>query len=232
MLEKAIGILGGMGPLATADLFTKIVLMTDASCDNEHVRVYIDNNAHIPDRTPAIMGEGEDPVPAMLESVKKLNNIGASVLIMPCNTAHYFLEKLRPHSAVPFISMIDETAKACKEQHGTKAVGLLGTAATINSGMYKRALELFDVPCIEPNARQKELLMEMIYAVKSGKTDLDKEGFLEMLAEMKARGAQYFILGCTELPIVAQMFGLAEATLDPTTVVAKAAIEFCGYCVK
>lgn len=231
-MDKSIGILGGMGPLATADLFKKIVQMTDASCDNDHVRVYIDNNAKIPDRTTAILNGGADPVPAMLESVKKLNNIGASVLIMPCNTAHYFIEKLRPHSAVPFISMLDETAKACAAAHGNAPVGLLATTGTINSGIYKNALAAQNVPCIEPNDAQKETLMKIIYDVKAGKSALDGAGFGAILKQMRQQGAEYFILGCTELPIVAQLLGSQEEFIDPTTVLAKTAIEFCGYRVK
>ncbi|MBR6556177.1 MAG: amino acid racemase, partial [Clostridia bacterium] len=90
-MKKTIGILGGMGPLATADLFRKIVLLTEAACDNDHIRIYIDDNASIPDRTAAILQGGTDPVPVMSDSLKKLESCGADCIIMPCNTAHYFL---------------------------------------------------------------------------------------------------------------------------------------------
>lgn len=104
-MKKSIGILGGMGPLATADLFRKLVLLTDAACDNDHIRVYIDDNASIPDRTAAILEGGADPVPAMADSLRKLEACGADCVIMPCNTAHYFLPRLQALTATPILSI-------------------------------------------------------------------------------------------------------------------------------
>ena len=89
--KKTIGILGGMGPLATADLFEKITLLTKAETDRDHIRVYIDSNTNIPDRTAAILNGGADPVPEMADALKHLEQCGADCVIMPCNTAHYFL---------------------------------------------------------------------------------------------------------------------------------------------
>lgn len=221
-----------MGPLATADLFTKIVKMTQADCDNDHLRIYIDDNAQIPDRTAAILSGGADPVPAMAESAQKLASIGAELLIMPCNTAHYFLPRLREQCPVPFLNMIEITAAHCRRTYGRIPVGLLATRGTIQSGLYKRALEALDLPCVEPEEQERDLLMAQIYAVKSGRTDLDREAVLQMLAAMKSRGARYFILGCTELPILAQMLGLEETFVDPTALLAKKAIEECGYPVQ
>ena len=111
-MKKSIGILGGMGPLATADLFRKIVTMTDAGCDNDHIRIYIDNNSSIPDRTAAILAGGADPVPIMAQSLKKLEDCGADCIIMPCNTAHYFLPRLQAMTETPILSMLDATAEA------------------------------------------------------------------------------------------------------------------------
>ena len=150
-MKKSLGILGGMGPLATADLFTKIVQMTDAKRDNDHLRVYIDNNAQIPDRTAAILSGGADPVPAMAESAQKLASMGAELLIMPCNTAHYFLPRLREQCSVPFLNMIEITAERCRQTHGQAPAGLLATRGTIQTGLYRRALEAQGVPCVEPD---------------------------------------------------------------------------------
>ena len=218
--------------MATADLFTKIVKMTQADCDNDHLRIYIDDNAQIPDRTAAILSGGADPVPAMAESAQKLASIGAELLIMPCNTAHYFLPRLREQCPVPFLNMIEITAAHCRRTYGRVPVGLLATRGTIQSGLYKRALEALDLPCVEPEEQERDLLMAQIYAVKSGRTDLDRDAVLQMLAAMKSRGARYFILGCTELPILAQMLGLEETFVDPTALLAKKAIEECGYPVQ
>ena len=114
MEKKTIGIVGGMGPLATVDLFRKIVACTDAAGDNDHIRVYIDSNASIPDRTAAILAGGEDPVPAMTDSLRKLEGCGADSIIMPCNTAHYFLPRLVERTELPFVNMIGAAAAACR----------------------------------------------------------------------------------------------------------------------
>ena len=105
-MKKTIGILGGMGPLATADLFRKITLLTKAGCDNDHIRVYIDSNAQIPDRTAAILHGGKDPLPEMRSALHSLEACGAGCVIMPCNTAHYFLPQLQAETKLPFLSML------------------------------------------------------------------------------------------------------------------------------
>ncbi len=133
-MKGTIGILGGMGPLATADLFRKIVLMTDASCDNDHIRVFIDSNAQIPDRTRAILEGGEDPVPQMLSALENLEKCGASCVIMPCNTAHYFIDRLREHTSLPFINMLQVTAERCAERFPGKTAGVWGTTGTTKRG--------------------------------------------------------------------------------------------------
>ena len=104
--KKAIGILGGMGPLATADLFQKITLLTEAETDRDHIRVYIDSNANIPDRTAAILSNGPDPVPEMASALRNLEACGADCVIMPCNTAHYFLPRLQAMTEIPFLSIL------------------------------------------------------------------------------------------------------------------------------
>ena len=110
-MKKTIGIVGGMGPLATCDLFKKIVEITDAACDQYHVRVCIDSNTEISDRTAAILSGGKNPVPELVKSAVRLQGMGADVLIMPCNTAHYFYNQLVPFVDTPFLNMLEETAK-------------------------------------------------------------------------------------------------------------------------
>ena len=140
-MKKSIGILGGMGPLATADLFRKIVLLTDAARDNDHIRIYIDDNASIPDRTAAILSGGADPLPAMTDSLRKLEACGADCIIMPCNTAHYFLPRLQTLTAVPFLSMLEATARACAARFPGGTAAVLATKGTLSAGLYQAALE-------------------------------------------------------------------------------------------
>lgn len=230
-MKKSIGILGGMGPLATADLFTKIVNMTKANCDNEHIRIYIDNNSSIPDRTKAILSNGDNPLPNMSDSLKKLEACGADCIIMPCNTAHYFLPELQKKTNIPFISMLEATAKACNKYFPGKTAGILATKGTLNSGLYSDILNKHDVKYLIPNDDEKNALMRVIYdGIKAGANpESYKEDMFNVVNEMTKRGADYFILGCTELPLAAQLTKLEAATIDPTAELAKAAITYCGY---
>ena len=233
-MKKSIGILGGMGPLATADLFRKLVLLTDAAQDNDHIRVYIDDNASIPDRSAAILSGGADPMPAMTESLRKLEACGADCIIMPCNTAHYFLPRLQALTEVPFLSMLEATAKACAARFPGRTAAVLATKGTLSAGLYQAALEQEDIPFLLPNEAERDALMRVIYdGVKAGKgPEAYRADLLSVTGALAARGTDYFILGCTELPLAAQAVSLPWPAVDPTAELAKAAIRFCGYGVK
>ena len=233
-MKKTIGILGGMGPMATADLFQKITALTDAARDSEHIRIYIDSNAAIPDRTAAILDGGEDPVPAMTDSLRKLEGCGADSIIMPCNTAHYFLPRLEPLTKLPFLSMITAAARACRTRFPGKTVGILATQGTLSAELYQKALAEERVPFLVPNERERAALMEVIYqGVKAGAPPSHyREDFRFVIEGMTSRGAECFLLACTELPLAAQSLGLELPCVDPTEELAKAAIRFCGYSVR
>ncbi len=234
MTKKTIGILGGMGPLATADLFHKIVSLTAADCDGEHVRVYIDSNSAIPDRTAAILGQGPDPFPAMRDSLRKLESCGADCVIMPCNTAHYFLPRLQGLTDIPFLSILESAAKACRAHFPGKTAGILATRGTLSAGLYQAALEKEGVSCLVPEDWEQDALMDVIYGgVKAGaKPECYRTNLVSVLETLSARGADYFVLGCTELPLAFQLLGLPPPARDPTGELAKAAILFCGYPLK
>ena len=223
-----------MGPLATADLFRKIVLLTDAARDNDHIRIYIDDNASIPDRTAAILSGGADPLPAMVDSLRKLEACGADCIIMPCNTAHYFLPRLQSLTKIPFLSMLEATAKTCAARFPSETAAVLATKGTLSAGLYQTALEKEGVPFLLPSEAEQDALMRVIYdGVKAGKGPEDYRADMEsVVGSLSARGADYFILGCTELPLAAQALALPQSTVDPTAELAKAAIRFCGYSVK
>lgn len=146
MGEKVIGVLGGMGPEATADLFRKIIRATPAEKDQDHIRVIIDSNPKIPDRTAAIIGGGPSPLPEMTETAKNLEKAGADLIIIPCNTAHYYYEKLKKSIRIPILNMVELTAQAIKGGFPhVKKVGIIGTTGTVRAGIYNRALEKSDV---------------------------------------------------------------------------------------
>ena len=230
-MKKSIGILGGMGPLATADLFEKIVRHTKAAGDNDHIRVYIDSNSAIPDRTAAILGDGPDPVEEMTSALRHLESCGADCVIMPCNTAHYFLPRLQEKTEIPILNMLEITAENCALRYPGKRAAVLGTRGTLATGLYNAALEKAGVDYLLPNEEEQDTLMHLIYDVVKASRPLEPEAdvWAALLDALRTRGADYFILGCTELPIVASTLDAEGPFVDPTLELAKAAVRFCGY---
>lgn len=233
-MKKTIGILGGMGPLATADLLIKIVTMTKADCDNEHIRIFVDDNSAIPDRTAAILSGGDDPVPEMLSALRNLEKCGADCIIMPCNTAHYFLPRLAAMTETPFLNVLTVTAKRCAELFPGKTAAILATSGALATGLYQDALDAEGLAYLVPDQQEQKVLMHLIYDLVKASLPLHPEAALwrDLLAGLRSRGADYFILGCTELPIVASTLEEEGPFIDPTSELARAAILYCGYEVK
>lgn len=225
---KTLGIIGGMGPMATVDLMRKIILSTDAKTDQEHIHILVDNNPQIPDRTAAIEGRGESPVEKMLQSAKLLEAHGADVLVIACNTAHYFLDEFKDKVHVPIINMIDEAVKHCVEL-GYSEVGLLCTIGTRNTGIYQKACDKFNIKLVVPDDEEIKALQNMIYlGVKANNFNYDTSNVKQVISTMRNRGAQAFILGCTETPIAVQMYHLEGNFIDSSLVLAHKAIEAVG----
>lgn len=226
---KTIGIIGGMGPLATYDLAEKIVDNTVAACDQDNIPVIIDCNTRIADRTEAILHGGADPRPEMKKSAKRLEEAGADVLIMGCNTAHYFYDSVCEDVSIPLLHMPRETADRLSEM-GIKKAGVLATDGTCRSGVYDDALKRAGIEPVYPSAEKQKLLMSLIYDhVKAGNLDLSDIDTGAVISEMKEKGAEILILGCTELPIAFEIIGEGELpVIDPTDVLARAAVSFAG----
>ena len=213
--KKVIGILGGMGPLATADLFQKITLHTAASCDQDHPRVCIDSNTNISDRTAALLHGGADPVPEMVKSAQRLESIGADLLIMPCNTAHNFYDAVASSVSIPVLHMIAITRDALKSR-GVKCAGLLATDGTVQTGIYQRTFEGSGVELLTPdNTEDQSAVMDIIYnGVKAGDLTHDATAFRAACEHLLARGAEVLILGCTELPPAFDIYHLDYPNVD------------------
>ena len=231
-MRKTIGILGGMGPLATCDLFSKIIQITDASCDQEHVRICIDNNTEISDRTNAIIRHGKDPVPEMVKSAVRLQSFGADVLIMPCNTAHYFYDRILPFVDIPFLSMIDETAKAISDR-GLRKIGILATDGTLQTAVYEKAFKKRGISIVVPPPENQVHIMDLIYnGVKAGNKEIDTKPTKKTIEDLFRKGAQTLVLGCTELPVAFALYGFDYPKTDPTLILASRAVQFVGAKVK
>ena len=230
---KTIGIIGGMGPLATYDLAEKILDNTVASCDQDNIPVLIDCNTRIADRTAAILHGGADPRPEMKKSAKRLEEAGADVLIIACNTAHYFYDSVCEDISIPVLHMPRLTAQRLLDM-GVKKAGVLATDGTCESGVYGNALEEEGIEPVYPSEEKQKIIMSLIYDhVKAGImdfSDLDIDG---VLAEMQEKGAEALILGCTELPMAFDIIGDTPVpVVDPTEVLARAAVSFAGAPLK
>jgi len=231
-VQKTIGIIGGMGPLATADLFSKIINMTAADCDAEHIHIIIDNNPKTPDRTSAILNGTESPLPYLTASARKLEGIGADFLIIPCITSHYYIEELRAAIDIPVISIIEETARELLKL-GTTKVALLATDGTGKSGVFDKVFSSVGIEILYPTDEAQKSLMGVIYkGVKAGAPGYDTSLLNSDIHRMESEGAEAVILGCTELPLAAKMYGIDGKLVDPTDLLAKAAIKYAGYNVK
>lgn len=202
-----LGILGGMGPEATAILYQKIVEKSKKyiTCDQDHIHTIITSNTQIPDRTEAILNRGENPVDSMMDSLRVLKAADVSVVVMPCNTAHYFLSELSEKSQIRFIDMIEETAKYLV-RNNAKTVGILATDGTIKSKIYEKYLMKFGIKLIIPNAEVQKKTMNLIYGskgIKSGFTDEgNRQKLQECLASFNGKNVDKVILGCSELGLV------------------------------
>ena len=232
MNKKTIGILGGMGPLATVDLFRKITVHTDARSDQEHPRVVIDSNTDIADRTEALLHGGADPTPEMIKSAQHLERIGADVLIMPCNTAHCFYDAVAASVSVPMLHMIALTRDALRER-GVKRAGLLATDGTVQTGIYQCGFADSGIALLTPEGGDQAAVMGVIYdGVKSGDPAYGTAAFRRCCEHLLARGAETLVLGCTELPLAFELYHLDYPAVDPTLELALGALRFIGCPIK
>lgn len=231
MKKKTLGIIGGVGPLATMFIGEMIVRSTKAEKDQDHVNMIITNNTNIPDRTAYIVGDSqEDPVPEIVSDTKKLEVAGADILIIPCNTAHSFFTQIQEQSNLPFINMIEETAKRVAKD-GAKRVGILATTGTITTGVYQSALEELAITPVIPKPPIQEIVMSLIYDdIKAGKP-ADSQKWSAIEKAMKQLNCDVLILGCTELSIVRNELQLTDC-IDSLLVLAEVAITECGYELK
>jgi aspartate racemase len=216
-----------MGPEATIDLFYKIIKSTPAGKDQEHLRIIIDNNPKIPDRTAAILGKGEDPLPALQETARNLEKAGADFIIIPCNTAHYFLPLIQESVKIPILNIIEETAKETRKRiPQIQKVGLLASIGIYEMEIYHQQFKKFNIEVISPEEKDKEEVMKAIYAVKAGNlSEGIKRSILKIAQKLIDKGAEVIIAGCTEIPLILKEGDVSVLLIDPTQVLAKAAVQ-------
>ena len=223
-----LGILGGLGPMATVYFYEMIISHTKAEKDQDHIDIVINSRATTPDRTAYIMGKSsENPLRIMVEDSKRLKEYGVTLLAIPCNTALYFYDMLTDAIDIPFLNIMDETASYL-ESKGIKKAGVMATEGTVISKTYHRYLEAHGIECVVPDEEHQKLITEVIYDnIKMGKP-ADMEKFMKAANYLLENGAEKLILGCTELSLVKKQECLDTRFVDSLEVLAKKAIEACG----
>ena len=203
--RKVVGVLGGMGPDATVDFFAKLVAAIGAERDQDHLRIVIDNDPTVPDRTAAVHGHGPSPAPHLAAMARGLIAQGAEVLVMPCNGAHAFRSGvLEAAGDVPFLDLIETTVAATRARlPQVAAVGLLATDGTLAARLYDDGYAAAGVRALAPTPDDQALVMEAVYAVKRGRADAATAATVHAVAErLAAAGAEAIVAACTEIPLL------------------------------
>ncbi len=226
--EGILGVLGGMGPQATNTFYQRIIDRTQAETDQEHLRVLIWSDAKIPDRTAGILGGREEAVfQHLLDDAKLLERAGCTHLAIPCNTSHFFADRIQGALSIPIIHMPRETVKAIQAA-GKKTVGILATDGTIQTGIYQKELEKAGLTAVTPPEGIQKTIMSIIYdEIKRGETG-SREKFAEIDAFLREAGCDCAILGCTELSVYRVLHSLPPYYIDAMEVLAEQAILRCG----
>ncbi|MDC0768034.1 aspartate/glutamate racemase family protein [Streptomyces sp. HD] len=223
-----IGILGGMGPLATVDFYRKVIDATPAGVDQDHLPVVVWADPTVPDRSAALTGRGPDPTPWLVRGAHRLEAMGARVIATPCNTAHAFLDGVRSSVRVPMLDMIAETVAEIRRHHqGVASVGLLATTGTVRAELYQRALAAAGLRVVVPGElSQGEAVTGAIRRVKAGDLGPATVCLIERAAEeLAARGAGLLVAGCTELPLLLGDLSAGLPVVDPTAALARATVR-------
>lgn len=219
-----MGVIGGMGPHSTWEFYGRVLHHTKAVSDQDHLRVLIDSNPSVPDRNAAFRGEGPSPLRTLIEMAKGLEAQGADFLVMPCNTAHSYLDGIRAAVSVPCLDMIEETAKRAGM---AKSAAILATDTCVAQGLYQEALARVGVASVTPEPELQRRFMDWIYRVKSGETgDQMIHDIESMVIELLAYGSDVFIAGCTEISVFLNPENVAVPLICSNDVLAKAAVSF------
>lgn len=223
---KTIGVIGGMGPAATVDLFAKLVAATGAERDQDHLRILIDNNPRLPNRNDAIAGLGPSPGPQLAAAARGLQQAGADFLVIACNTAHAFQPDIEAAVAIPLVSMIDATVDAAMK-NGAERVGVLAADGCRRARLYDRAFEERDVEALFLGGEQQAEFMKLIFRVKAGDVGDDVRRRMASLAQsLNARGAGAIVAACTEVPLVLSSDTLAIPVINSTDALVARAVAF------
>ncbi len=226
--RKILGVIGGMGPQATCLFYQQVINRTVATCDQDHIPMIILNHSTIPDRTQAILsGTGDIVYSLLLTDAKSLESNGASAIAIPCNTSHYFADRLQNEIGIPLINMIRETVHAMTSR-GMKKIGILATDGTIRSGLYQAECSRLGVEAIVPSDGIQAIVMHIIYnEIKRGLPG-SRSLFAKIDRELRQKGCDGAILACTELSCFAAEHDLLDYYTDSMGILVERCILACG----
>lgn len=228
--NRILGILGGLGPMASVYFCEMLISHTKAERDADHINFLLSSRASTPDRSSFILGiSKDDPTDAMTEEARRLEAAGAHLLAIPCNTAHYFYESICRAVDIPILNIISETAKFCKHL-GVSRIGVLATEGTAASGAYEKYLEEYSVSVVPLTDSEQDAVSRIIFEqIKCGR-EPDLCSFRSVIKSLRERGAELIVLGCTELSLIKKQFELPEYTVDSLELLALSAIRTMDKC--
>jgi len=225
--SKVVGVLGGMGPEATVDFMSKVIALTPADKDQDHIRMLVDHNPAVPNRQTAILDGGEDPGPVLAEMAKRLEQAGADLLVIPCNTAYVFAANVRDAVKIPLISIIDASIDAVLQRDSSVGnVGVLATNGCLQGGVYQKALQNRALNPVLPSGDELAELMILINKIKAGDKSTGVNVAMRALVDaLVASGAEVIVAGCTEIPLVLDEAMLGVALISSTDALAEETVR-------
>lgn len=226
--KKVLGVIGGLGPIATAYFMELIIRMTDARIDQEHLDMVIYNFPSIPDRTGFILGTSQDsPLPGMIQVAQTLDRQNVGVIAIPCMTGHYFYNQLQESVHTPIVNGIGETARILKE-NGIHKAGIMATDGSIFANLFQKELLNAGISPVIPSDDSQKKVMHLIYDNIKANLPPDMSMFRAVSRELRENGAKAIILGCTELSLIKRDYSIGPGYLDAMEVLAQQSILRCG----
>jgi len=229
MVNRILGVLGGMGPLASAHFMVRLTLLTPAERDQDHIPTVLWSDPRVPNRTQAKIAGAEDPLPALLRGVRSLEAAGCGAIAIPCNTAHGWAAELAAATPLPILHIVEATAVELRRLQVPRGrIGVMGTAATLAMGLYQSGLAASGWDCLVPTAEEMaNYVTPAIAAVKANRVTAAHAPLAEIARRLVDRGAEAVVLGCTEIPLGVQAGpALPFPVADSIDALARAAIAW------
>ena len=223
--KYTVGIIGGMGPEATIDFMSRVIALTPSQRDQDHIHMVVENNPHIPDRQST--AENDLIAIELTAIAERLEVAGADFLVLPCNTAHVFIDDLLKNIQIPFVHIVSETVNEIVKEHtNVKNIGLLATDMCINSGIYHQAIKSVDRTVLVLEQQDQKSCMQLIFDVKKGKySKSTKTDMVRLADQLIQKGADIIVAGCTEIPLILDTKSINVPLVSSTEVLAKRTVE-------